>query len=75
MRSPHPTPSALDGQEDLRCFLDEIGLEFGRQHQIAITFLHRGEGGEDAAADAKIDRAHVRAFGGAFERKGEAAEI
>jgi len=60
-------PATVDWQEHVWLFDDEIGLEFGRKHQVPIAFGLMREGGEDALTDAEIGRSHVGRFFGAGE--------
>ena len=71
----HSSPATVDRQEKIRHFLDEHGLPFGIEHEIAVTLIGRGESGEDTATDPEIDGSHVGAFFGAFEAEGDAMEI
>ena len=54
---------------------EEAGLGVGVKHEVAVAEVDGGEGGEDAAAGAEIDGAHMGAFGGIGEREGDAAEV
>lgn len=69
-----PLPNC-SGRVEFRRLANKIGLLFQRELQIPIAVLYRGQRGEDATADAKINGAHVRAFFSAFEAESDAAEI
>ena len=62
VRCSPPSPTAGNGKEDVRQLGDELSLDFGCQHQIAVAVLLRGEGGKDPAADAVIGCTEVGAF-------------
>lgn len=68
-------PSTGDGKEDVWSFGDELRLNFGREHEVSVSLVLGGERGEDAAANAEIGGAHVRAFFGTFEAQGQPAEV
>ena len=69
------SPAARNGDEDTGSFGDEVGLEFGGQHEIAVALPDRREGCEDPSTHPEIHRAHMRAFLCAFEAEGEPTEI
>ena len=69
------SPAALHRNEDVWQFFDERGLLFRRDHYIAVPLFGGSERSEDSASDSEVDRAHMGAFLGAFEREGNAAEI
>src|SRR5262249_15029548 len=71
----HASPAARNREEDTRHLLDESGLLFRAQHQVAIALLDRSEGSKNPAADAEIDRTHVRAFFGALKAQGDSLEV
>lgn len=71
----HAAPSAMNGEEDIGCFGDEVGLLPGREHEVSVTERFGGESGKDFAADAEVGRAHVRAFFGSVEAEGDAAKV
>src|SRR5581483_4582198 len=68
-------PPAWNRHKDVRHLRHECSLLLGVQHQIAVSLLHGCESGENAAAHAKIDRAHVRAFLGPVEAERDAAKV
>ncbi len=72
---PHPSPTAGNGDEDLRQLFDKRSLLLQCEHKVAVTLTGRSERGKDSSAHAKIWLAHVRTFFGAFEAEGDAAEI
>jgi len=65
----------MNGQENFRQFRNEVRLEFRGKHQVTVTFVLRGEGGEDPALHPEVSCSHVRAFLGAFEAESDPAEI
>lgn len=67
-------PLAGDRQKHIGALGHERLPLLGREHHVAVASFHRRERGEDAAADAKIDRAHVRSLFGASEGEREAFE-
>jgi len=71
----HSSPSAVNGQEDVRQFADKVGLLLRGEHQVAVAFVLRCEGGEDAASHAEVGGSHVRAFFCALEAQSNAAEV
>ena len=75
MSSTHASPAAVNGEEDFGEFLDEGGLLLGREHEVAIALLGGSESRKDAASDAEVGATHVGTFFGAFEAKGDAAEV
>ena len=52
-------PSAVDRQKKIGALGDKLGLEFGRDHEVAVTFFDRGQRRKDAPADAEVGCAHV----------------
>jgi hypothetical protein len=58
----HPSPPPGDRHKDLWQLLNELGLLFRRQHQVAVALLDRGQRREDPSAHAEIHCTHVRTF-------------
>ena len=68
-------PASVDGEEDVGEFVDEGLLLGGVEHEVAEAFADVSEGGEDAAADAEVDGAHVGGLFGAGEGECDADEV
>ncbi len=71
----HASPATEDGEKEVWAVGEEVGLESGGKHEVAVAFVLRCESAEDAAADAEVGGAHVRTFFSIWEAQSEAAEV
>lgn len=62
MRCAHPAPTTGNGNKYVRKLCHEFGLHLWGKHKVSIALLLMGKRREDAAADAEVPGAHVRAF-------------
>jgi hypothetical protein len=59
MGHPHPSPSAVNGQEDFRQLPHKFRLLLRREHQVPATLVFGGKRGEDPASYTEFGRPHV----------------
>ena len=71
----HAAPTTGNGKKYLGEFRDKGSLLLKSEHEVAITLLGGGEGGEDAAVDAEVGLAHMGGFLDVGEGERDAAEI
>jgi len=75
MRCAHSSPTACNGQEDVWLILDELSLNFRREHQVAEALFLRCKRREYAASYTEVRRAHMRTLNRSFQAQRNAAEI
>ena len=56
-------------------FFDKGCLLLGREHQVAIPLLHRGQRGEYSAPDAEVDGPHVGTLFCTFQKQCQPSKI
>lgn len=71
----HAAPAGVDGKEELGSVGEEGCLGLRVEHEVAAALRLVGEGGEDAAADTEVGRAHMGGLFGSGKGEGEAAEV
>jgi len=71
----HAAPAARDGQKNVRLLSDEIRLQLGSEHEVAVAQVYCGQSGKNSAPYAEIHRSHVRAFFGTLEAQCNSPEI
>lgn len=75
MRRAIPAPTSGNWDKDLGLLSDEGGLLFRREHQVAVALPLSSQSCKDAAADAGIRLAHMRALYDTFETERNTAEV